>query len=51
MKIYKITEASDYLGGINKHSQDACQQRKETIVDANKKLVKGVKDGPNTISE
>ena len=44
MKIYKITEASEYLGGINKHSQDACQQRKEKIVNANEKLVRESKD-------
>ena len=38
----KMTEASDYGGGINKHSQDACQQRKDKITDANEKLVKEV---------
>ena len=40
----KITEASDCGGGINKHPQDACQQRKEKIVDANEKLVEELKD-------
>ena len=39
MKIYKITEASDYLGDMQK------------IVDANEKLVKEMKDGTNTISK
>ena len=38
----KITEASDYLGGINKHSQDACQHMQK-IVDVNEKIVKELK--------
>jgi len=43
MKIYKITEASEYLGVSIEDMQK--------IVDANKKLVKELKDGTNTISK
>jgi hypothetical protein len=43
MNIYKITEASDYLGVSIEDMQK--------IVDANEKLVKELKDGTNTISK
>ena len=43
MKIYKITEASDYLGVSIEDIQK--------IVDANEILVKELKDGTNTISK
>jgi len=52
MKIYKITEASDYLGvSINTLKTLANNGKSvediQKIVDANEKLVKELKDGKN----
>ena len=65
MKIYKITEASDYLGvsintlktlannGKIKSFKTTGEHRRfrQEDLDANEKLVKELKDGTNTISK
>jgi len=61
MKIYKITEASEYLGvSINtlktlanngKIKSFKTTEDMQKIVDANEKLVKELEDGTNTISK
>ncbi len=44
MKIYKITEASEYLG-VSINTLKTLANNGQKIVDANEKLVKELKDG------
>jgi hypothetical protein len=51
MKIYKITEASGYLGASINTLKTIAIEDTQKIVGANKKLVKELRDGTNTISK